>query len=73
MSVITTTEEHLQDRLYRALRQEVAQGPAPLGRLLAAVAEREQADIEVVLSAMWDLVETGEFNYGMDARVTAAA
>lgn len=59
----------VREQLQRALLQALDARPTPVGDLLAKVAAREDADVELVASAMWDLVEQERIGYGSDAMV----
>ena len=61
--------EGIREQLQRALLLALDSRPTPVGDLLATVAASEDADVEIVASAMWDLVEQDRIGYGSDAMV----
>ena len=61
------------DELREALIAYLKEHPTTaVGQLLSAVASEQDADIELVAGAMWDLVEHGVLNYGTNAHLTFA-
>lgn len=65
---MTVTAQGERERLYDALLKAAASGPM-VGALLTEIARTYEADVPVVVAAMWDLVEQRQLEYGADARV----
>jgi hypothetical protein len=44
-----------------------------VGTLINTVASEQDADLDLVVAAMWDLVESGKLSYGTNGRVRRAS